>query len=120
MIQTVKVLSKYCIIKLSHQLIQRFSIYPLLVFPVYMQGEYWCHSCYAFAAVGALESHHAIMTGETTDLSEQNIIDCSRECQIQFHRSAQQSRAVQTQNRLPSLLLVENSDSQYVLGCITM
>jgi cathepsin L len=43
------------------------------------QGEYRCHSCYAFAAVGALESHHAIITGSKTRLSEQNIIDCSAE-----------------------------------------
>lgn len=36
-----------------------------------------CGSCYAFAAVGALESHHFIKKGQRVSLSEQNVVDCS-------------------------------------------
>lgn len=37
-----------------------------------------CGSCYAFGAVGAIESHHFIKTGIMISLSEQNLIDCSQ------------------------------------------
>ena len=43
------------------------------------QGEYRCHACYAFAAVGALESANAIQNGNLVQLSEQQVLDCSRE-----------------------------------------
>jgi C1A family cysteine protease len=36
-----------------------------------------CNSGYAFAAVGTLEAHYLIKTGQEVDLSEQEIIDCS-------------------------------------------
>ena len=38
-----------------------------------------CNACYAFAAIGALESHYQIKTGKKVLLSEQEIVDCSRE-----------------------------------------
>ncbi len=46
-------------------------------FHSHLQEEYRCHSCYAFAAVGAVESAHAIRTGERKCLSEQQVLDCS-------------------------------------------
>jgi C1A family cysteine protease len=36
-----------------------------------------CGSCYAFASIGALESHYFIKTGKLLNLSEQEIVDCS-------------------------------------------
>ncbi|XP_069485151.1 cathepsin S-like [Ambystoma mexicanum] len=42
------------------------------------QGDY-CGSCWAFAAVGALESRYCIKTGELMEMSEQELVDCDSE-----------------------------------------
>jgi C1A family cysteine protease len=36
-----------------------------------------CGSCYAFGALGAVESNIYLKTGDTVDLSEQEIVDCA-------------------------------------------
>lgn len=38
-----------------------------------------CGSCWAFATMASVESHHFIKTGEAFDLSEQQLVDCSIE-----------------------------------------
>jgi cathepsin L len=46
-----------------------------VVNPVKDQGQ--CGSCWAFSAVGAIESAYAIKTGKLYDLAEQQLVDCS-------------------------------------------
>ena len=46
-----------------------------VVGPIKNQGV--CGSCWAFAAVAAIESRHAIKTGQLINLSEQQVLDCA-------------------------------------------
>ena len=46
-----------------------------VVNPVQDQGQ--CGSCWAFSAIGALESRQAISTGTLLKLSEQQLVDCA-------------------------------------------
>jgi hypothetical protein len=43
--------------------------------PIEDQGN--CGSCWAFAAVGAMEIQYKVQTGSTVDLSEQNVLSCA-------------------------------------------
>jgi hypothetical protein len=44
-----------------------------------IKDQFLCNACYAFAGIGALEGRYKIKTGEMIELSEQEIVDCSRE-----------------------------------------
>jgi len=46
-----------------------------VVAPIKDQGQ--CGSCWAFSAVGAMESLHAITKGSIVTLSEQQLVDCA-------------------------------------------
>eukprot|EP01135_Chromosphaera_perkinsii_P004762 Nk52_evm34s295 gene=Nk52_evmTU34s295 len=46
-----------------------------VVIPPKNQGK--CGSCWTFAAIAALESHHALRSNELIELSEQQILDCA-------------------------------------------
>lgn len=47
-----------------------------VVNPVKDQGQ--CGSCWAFSAVAGLESAYALRTGKLVSLSEQQVVDCSK------------------------------------------
>ncbi|XP_063839071.1 uncharacterized protein LOC135088118 [Ostrinia nubilalis] len=43
-----------------------------------VKNQMTCGSCWAFSAVGAVESQHAIVHNQLLDLSEQQILDCTK------------------------------------------
>jgi len=52
--------------------------------PVKSQGG--CGSCWAFAGGAALESHYFIVTGNMTELSQQQLIDCDAQQRNKSHK----------------------------------
>ena len=51
------------------------NVWKDLLVPVTNQGT--CGSCWAFSAIGALESKYALNTGKLEVFSEQKLVDCS-------------------------------------------
>jgi cathepsin L len=51
------------------------SANPPVVNPIKDQGQ--CGSCWAFSGIAAMESAHAILTGNLLSLSEQNFVSCT-------------------------------------------
>jgi hypothetical protein len=75
------------------------------VTPVKNQG-YYCGSCWAFAAMAAIEANYKIQTGRVVDLAEQQLIDCepSDSCDGGFAENAFQylsQKAIYTTDSYP-------------------